>query len=79
MNTMSHLVPDENLEGLLPGVLGGDHERGAAQHRLLIHSDRGMPENCTRKMTDPRCLSRIPDPELFPSRIPDPHQRIEVF
>ncbi len=67
MNILSDLVPDKNLEGLLPGVLGGDHEGGAAQHRLLIHSDRGMPENCTRKMTDPGCLSRIrtfsiPDP-----------------
>ncbi len=39
-------------------------------------------------VADPGCLSQIPDPgsdffhpgsELSPSRIPDPHQRIEVF
>jgi hypothetical protein len=64
MNTLSHLVPDENLEGLLPGVLGGDHEGGAPQHRLLIHSDRGMPEKYTRKLIAVLRI-RIQDPVPF--------------
>jgi hypothetical protein len=42
--------------------------------------------NFENSVADPGCLSRIrifsiPDPgsEFFPSRIPDLHQRIEVF
>ncbi len=27
-------------------------------------------------VADPGCLSRIPDPEFYPSRIPDPGSRI---
>jgi hypothetical protein len=27
-------------------------------------------------VADPGCLSRIPDPDLYPSRIPDPGSRI---
>ncbi len=27
-------------------------------------------------VADPRCLSRIPDPDFYPSRIPDPGSRI---
>jgi hypothetical protein len=27
-------------------------------------------ENCS--VADPGCLSRIPDPDFYPSRIPDP-------
>jgi hypothetical protein len=29
-------------------------------------------------IADPRCLSRIPDPDFFPSRIPDPKKHGEV-
>ncbi len=28
-------------------------------------------------VADPGCLSRIPDPEFYPSRIPDPGSRIQ--
>jgi hypothetical protein len=27
-------------------------------------------------VADPECLSRIPDPDFYPSRIPDPGSRI---
>jgi hypothetical protein len=27
-------------------------------------------------VADPGCLSRIPDPDIYPSRIPDPGSRI---
>jgi hypothetical protein len=28
-------------------------------------------------VADPRCLSRIPDPDFYPSRIPDPKTAIK--
>jgi hypothetical protein len=28
-------------------------------------------------VADPGCLSRIPDPDFYPSRIPDPRTRIQ--
>jgi len=28
-------------------------------------------------VADPGCLSRIPDPNFYPSRIPDPGSRIQ--
>jgi hypothetical protein len=29
-----------------------------------------------RSVADPGCLSRIPDPDFYPSQIPDPRSRI---
>ncbi len=31
---------------------------------------------CWISVADPGCLSRIPDPDFYPSRIPDPGSRI---
>jgi hypothetical protein len=31
----------------------------------------------TTSVADPGCLSRIPDPDFYPSRIPDPGSRIQ--
>jgi len=37
---------------------------------------RGMEQNKATSVADPGCLSRIPDPDFYPSRIPDPGSRI---
>jgi hypothetical protein len=31
-----------------------------------------LEKNTTGSVADPGCLSRIPDPDFYPSRIPDP-------
>jgi hypothetical protein len=35
------------------------------------------PENLRYSVADPRCLSRILDPDFYPSRIPDLGSRIQ--
>jgi hypothetical protein len=35
-----------------------------------------MEQNKATSVADPGCLSRIPDPDFYPSRIPDPGSRI---
>jgi hypothetical protein len=50
----------------LPGV--GRLQLQPLQVFLLKH---------TTSVADPGCLSRIPDPDFYPSRIPDPGSRIQ--
>jgi hypothetical protein len=38
----------------------------------LTHEEFILPASVTPSVADPRCLSRIPDPDFYPSRIPDP-------
>jgi hypothetical protein len=37
---------------------------------------RSVPTVPDSSVADPGCLSRIPDPDFYPSRIPDPGSRI---
>jgi hypothetical protein len=41
-------------------------------------SDAYQAKNCSSvtSVADPGCLSRIPDPDFYPTRIPDPGSRI---
>jgi hypothetical protein len=45
-------------------------------HLTLRRPHHGLLQSSNRfvniRVTDPRCLSRIPDPDLYPSRISDP-------
>jgi hypothetical protein len=37
-----------------------------------VHQNFGKEISSTASVADPGCLSRIPDPDFYPSRIPDP-------
>jgi hypothetical protein len=37
---------------------------------------RSCPALLLGSVADPGCLSRIPDPDFYPSRVPDPGSRI---
>ena len=45
---------------------------------LVLCSYQGVTKRCrlSCSVADPGCLSRIPDPDFYPSRIPDPGSRI---
>jgi hypothetical protein len=52
----------------------GDREKSSGQARLCL--DRNSGEAVFLSVPDPGCLSRIPDPDFYPFRIPDPGSRI---
>ncbi len=44
--------------------------------RIRLHENSDCPLCNFYSVADPGCLSRIPDPAFYPSRIPDPGSRI---
>ncbi len=42
------------------------------QYLCLIWQAKNLSNNLKCKVADPGCVSRIPDPDFYPSRIPDP-------
>ncbi len=52
------------------------HKMNADPKQFLLHILKpvGLAVLCTQKtcVADPGCLSRIPDPDFYTSRIPDP-------
>ncbi len=53
-----------------------DAHTGAHSRYFLMRSDP-MKTFILSSVADPGCLSRIPDPDFYPSRISDPGSRIQ--
>jgi hypothetical protein len=46
-------------------------------HRGIVDAEAGVFVTVASSVADPGCLYQIPDPDFYPSRIPDPGSRIQ--
>jgi hypothetical protein len=63
----------------LERALEGQNLEEKVNERIRIRIDRKgriRIRISVNSVADPGCLSRIPDPDFYPSRIPDPESRI---